>query len=484
MVSDAGNAQNDESTMRSPDQDQDIRTLATGDLTAGVWRSFRFTAVIEPLVVGAVYLAIGSFLDETSLLIWLTAFGIFFTLRAGLVVMWSLQPAEAQRTEIWRRLFTVDTVFTASCWGFAGAMFLTQLGPLYQGFLLAVICGIAGGTAAQNSPDRVTIVLAQLLILLPAAIVSLGQAQTAFLVIGGLILFYLVYLTGVGLQTYRTAWDAAVSRHEKAALAKRLQNALLQAEKASKSKSTFLANMSHELRTPLNSILGFSELMKDRHIASSEPRKDLEQYTEYAALIHGSGSHLLALINDVLDTAKAESGKLDLNESEFDLTRVAIECLESMSPVFQSQSVDVQWLGRQPPPLHIRADERMLRQVVLNLISNAVKFTEPGGKVHIDIRERDEGLELTVTDTGIGMTPQELSGVMEPFEQASQSWARDHGGTGLGLPLTRKFVELHGGALSITSKPQAGTSVVVTLPDSRLLPPEKEPVAAPASQVA
>jgi len=221
--------------------------------------------------------------------------------------------------------------------------------------------------------------------------------------------------------------------------------------------------MSHELRTPLNSILGFSEMMKDRHVADH----GIDRYVEYAGHIHHSGSHLLELIDDILDTAKAEAGKLDLHETEMNLREVADECFSLMQPVATSRSVTLTCQGAAVGPETIYADKLKIRQIVLNLLSNAVKFSRVGGHVFVSMSVTDAGASLKIEDDGIGMTTAELDSVMEPFVQASEGWARDHGGTGLGLPLTKKYVELHGGELVIQSKRGVGTTVIVKLPAER-----------------
>jgi len=247
----------------------------------------------------------------------------------------------------------------------------------------------------------------------------------------------------------------------------RSQQALLEAkttsELASRAKSEFLANMSHELRTPLNAIIGFSEVIKDRLFGAA-----LDRYVDYARDIFNSGTHLLAIINDILDLSKIEAGQTELYEEEIEIEGVT----ESVVQVLR-QKIDAGKLTLKldlPAGLPtIFADERKLKQILMNLLSNAVKFTPAGGRVTVSVSLDDAGnLRLVVTDTGIGMAPEEIPRALAAFVQIDSSLSRRHEGTGLGLPLAKALAELHGGQLDLISTPGRGTSVIVTLPRSRL----------------
>jgi signal transduction histidine kinase len=243
-----------------------------------------------------------------------------------------------------------------------------------------------------------------------------------------------------------------------------MKDLLDEAEAANRAKSEFLAVMSHELRTPLNAILGFSELFKQQIMGPLGSPK----YVEYANDIHNSGTHLLAIINDILDLAKAESGKIDLVETTFDI-KDAIETTVRMCRPKAAESKIELLVTHLPDKVQLVGDERLLRQVALNLLTNAIKFTFPGGRVEIAVHtSHNDGFVLTIKDTGIGIPEQDLDRVLRPFEQVESALARQHGGTGLGLPYSKKIIEIHGGTLTLTSQVDVGTTVRVELPPSRV----------------
>jgi PAS domain S-box-containing protein len=235
------------------------------------------------------------------------------------------------------------------------------------------------------------------------------------------------------------------------------------AEYANRTKTEFLANMSHELRTPLNAIIGFAEVIKDEMFGPVGLRK----YAEYAKDIFNSGRHLLDLINDILDLSKLESGKLELREEDVDLAATVAECLTLVrSRAAKAQVVLATDVDPALPAL--RCDERALKQVLLNFLSNAVKFTPAGGTVTTAVRHTPRGIALSVTDTGIGMKAEDIAVALEAFGQIDSKVARQHKGTGLGLPISKSLIELHGGTLTVESTPNVGTTMTATFPLERV----------------
>ena len=231
------------------------------------------------------------------------------------------------------------------------------------------------------------------------------------------------------------------------------------AESANKAKSQFLANMSHELRTPLNAVIGFTDLMRQRTFG---PLGN-ERYEEYATLIYDSGQLLLDLISDMLDMAKIEAGKLELNYERVDVTGTVEDCVRMLRDRAENNGLELT-LSLPNEPLFLIADRRAVKQVLLNLLTNAIKFTPAGGHVGVGVRYGDGLTTITVRDTGVGIPEAELPRLGNPFEQVNIDPMLAKGGSGLGLALVRALMEKHGGTLAIESEEGVGTTVRVTFP--------------------
>jgi two-component system, NtrC family, sensor kinase len=259
------------------------------------------------------------------------------------------------------------------------------------------------------------------------------------------------------LQTFATQSALAI---QNARLFREIEDKSRQLEVASQHKSEFLANMSHELRTPLNAIIGFSEVLSERMFGELNEKQE-----EYLRDIYASGQHLLSLINDILDLSKIEAGRMELELSDFDLPMTIDNALMLVRERATRRGIELrravdEGLGQ------IQADERKLRQVLLNLLSNAIKFTPEGGRIDVQARPVDGSIEVSVTDTGVGIAPEDQEAVFEEFRQVGTADKKVEG-TGLGLTLCRKFVELHGGKIWVKSQVGAGSTFTFTIPVRR-----------------
>ncbi|MGB6318063.1 MAG: ATP-binding protein, partial [Litorimonas sp.] len=248
-------------------------------------------------------------------------------------------------------------------------------------------------------------------------------------------------------------------------LAENYEQEKIRAEEANQSKSEFLANMSHELRTPLNAINGFSDIMKKEMFGPlGDPR-----YREYISDILFSGQHLLSLINDILDMSKIEAGKMSLNTETLSISDMITQVLRIVRG--RADENRLKLVHDEIEAQKIEADPRAVKQVLLNLATNAIKFTPEGGTVTLSVEPKSFGIIVRVTDTGIGISEEDIARLAQPFEQIDSQHSRKHEGTGLGLALSKSLVELHGGNFSITSKLGEGTTVTFTLPNTPIAKP-------------
>ncbi len=324
--------------------------------------------------------------------------------------------------------------------------------PLYASLLrtgLLLLMGLALAVLAS-------LVLARRMVT-PIRALQAGAAQIG----AGTLDHRIAVNTGDELQALADQFNSMATQLQESygSLERKVEERTQQLEVANRHKSEFLANMSHELRTPLNAIIGFSEVLRDRMFGDVN-----EKQLEYLQDIHSSGKHLLSLINDILDLSKIEAGRMELELSKFDLP-TAIENAVTLVKERAGRHGIALELNIDKGLNNFVGDERKLKQVIVNLLSNAVKFTSEGGKVAVRAAPIDGAVEISVADSGVGIAPQDQGTIFEEFRQVGGDYAHKREGTGLGLTLTKKFVELHGGKIWVNSEPGKGSMFTFTLPE-------------------
>lgn len=267
---------------------------------------------------------------------------------------------------------------------------------------------------------------------------------------------------GTLLETRYTGLALLSAKQEADTAARHANEAMLEAKAADLAKTKFLANMAHELRTPLNAIIGFSEIIKLDSIQSRD------RYPQYAEYIHDAGILLLNIINGLLDLARIQAGKVDLEEQIVAVGELVQAAVRTLAPIAQKKSIELSCELAQSATL-VCVDQTKFRQIMVNLLSNGIKFTEPPGSILIESSVNGRGdLVISIKDTGIGIPPEHLERVLNPFEQVADHLTKENEGTGLGLPIARALIELHGGDLALSSELGIGTTVALRLPHERV----------------
>ena len=411
-------------------------------------------------------------LPHAAVALWLGLFVTLLMVRLRQWWRWRGKPIAAPEGERVLAQGTLWSLMAGIFWGLA-VVYAFPAGALqWQLFLTFVVGGMAAAAVASLPLQPLTCIAYTLPSMLPLVTLFALAGNRLSLAMAAMLTLYLVVLMAALANGYTSFLDTVRTKVENQSL----QSGLAQAALANQAKTEFLANMSHEIRTPLNAIIGFSEMISGEVLGPV----GTSRYRDYANDIYDSGQHLLRIINDVLDMSKIGAGKLELHEHIVDVAAAVQTSISLVTPRALSNGVTVTAeLPENLPPLW--ADELRLKQILLNLLSNAVKFTRRPGSAMVGAAVRgDGGLAITVSDTGIGMTAAEIAIALEPFQQVDSDLARKYEGTGLGLPLTRALVELHGGRLEITSTPGQGTTVTVLFPAARVRPRGKNPTETPA----
>ena len=458
-------------TWLSEDGANERRAQLKLDQLALALRSIEFNHWLIPVFAGVICLLFRRWIGTAQLLGWLAMVAVSVVPLAVVAGYFAKKKPKAADAQRWVIAVSAGFFFAAAAWASLSFLLWQPHSDLNHMIVLLLLAVTLAGSAAMLSTS---IPLAAIAFVLYGGALVLAPLQEGGEIYNGLsllALLYIGYFAHMAKQVHKTARDMLLLRNDKNDLIMALASAKVEsdtarthAEAASVAKSQFLANMSHELRTPLNAILGFSEI-----ISTDVMHGDRSKDREYADLIHTSGQHLLTLINDILDLAKIEAGKLVLRESEIDLDRLIDELQAFVAP--KAAAGHCMLAKRIPADFpHILGDERAIKQILLNLLSNAVKFTLPGGAVTAFARlEQDGRAAFGVADTGVGIAPEDQTLVFQKFGQGRHDIVTADKGTGLGLPIVKGLVEAHGGSVVLESRLAEGTIVTVTLPASRVL---------------
>lgn len=372
----------------------------------------------------------------------------------------------------WRIRFIALEGSLATVWSSICLFALLNEAPVFAMFLMLTVAVYATATAWLASPVKSAIASGMFPLVIMIGIVVAARQSSEMTLFAALVLGSLVFSFFMAQNAHQRALETLGVTAEKNTLFAALEEAHAKqnearrrAEEANLAKSRFLATMSHELRTPLNAILGFSEVMKNELFGAHA----VPQYKEYASDVHSSGQHLLEIINEILDLSRVEAGRYELKPERVFLGDIADECRNMLDLRARAKHISVaQKIAPDLPP--IWADERAVRQIIINLLSNAIKFTPQGGEVMIIVGWTAMGGQyVSIKDNGTGIPEDEIELVQESFGRGTIAMKTAEQGTGLGLPIVKGLVDLHGGQFKLTSKLRVGTEVVVSFPAERVM---------------
>ncbi len=441
------------------------------ELTAIFARNHLAAAILLPAMTLLIGLIAGIWMEKIIVISWAS-----LTLAANAFLLGTCrrttQDSSAEASlAVWRRKLTVVSAIYGLAW--ASYFFLSlESSNSYEIFQFATMLIVIAVLTMLSSTLPVANLAATLPITLASVTVFVVQQEMIYYIMAAMALGAEAFFIVLGYKLFQTSLTTLEHRAEKDALIAELEQATAvsedsrrRAEEANLAKSRFLATMSHELRTPLNAILGFSEVIKNEILG---PLSN-DTYKEYITDIHNSGQHLLKLINEILDLSRIEAGRQKLIEEAVALPYIAEDCIHMMA--LRAKNKEIQIVDQIEPDLpKLWGDERAIRQIILNILSNAVKFTPHSGRIKLKVGwTAGGGQYISIRDSGPGIPEDEIPIVLSPFGQGSLAQKSAEQGTGLGLPICQALVELHGGTFVLKSRLREGTEILITFPASRVL---------------
>jgi two-component system cell cycle sensor histidine kinase PleC len=436
-----------------------------------------FAAPINAINAAVVAAVLSDSFPLVARIIWVGAATVVVALRLELRRRYRGAATADRRAAHWARLFVAGSTASGLLWGVLAAALPFFGQPRDFVFVTLVTAGMTAGALTTLSAYFPAYLGYLLGAGLPLAVACLINPEADFIALGFLMLAYIAIVAVAARSANSSMIRNLRLEIANLGLSESLSVARHDLEVLASEKWSTLAHLSHELRTPLNAILGFSEVMRDQlYGALGHPR-----YREYAGHMHSSGRHLLDLVNDILDLSSSQGGALALSEHDIDVGETVETCHDLVLLRAERRQIGLVRNVAQGLP-HLRADETKLRQILLNLLSNAIKFTPPGGTVSLAASSAaDGGILIEVSDTGAGMSAEDLPRAMLPFVRLANPMTSESEGTGLGLPLSKRLAELHGATLTITSAIGVGTVCSLRFPAWRSIAAAGTPGAAAGS---
>ena len=415
------------------------------------------TTVIGGLILAGLHWQL---LPSTEIISWLTVLVLVTIARCGLWHNYHADPESASESPAWRSAFLCSLILSGTTWGAAAPVFFATESLPHQLLVVFVISGIAVSAINISSawaPAFYSFVVPAILI---PAVALFAYHDAMHVAMGIMLVLFGVLLAFMSHNAHRFLFDTFKLQIENDDLVQNMS-------KANRAKSEFLANMSHELRTPLNAIIGFSDMMRQ----SGSQRVSKAKLQEWSGDIHESSLHLLNVIDDLLDMTKIEAGRVELVDEELEVSAIVGTVIRLLQPRADADTINVVNLVKADLP-RLLADRQRLTQILLNLLSNALKFSQAGGEARVEaLVDPDDGFVIKVIDTGVGIAAKDMPRILERFSQADSGLTRRYQGAGLGLPIVKALVELHGGALELESEEGRGTVALVSFPKERIVKP-------------